>query len=156
MQAEYVLRHSQILDYIYSPVSVRIGEGDEKRIFPCTGLWDTAAATSAISSRVVEALSLEPMEMQRHVTGINGKVYLNQYTVDLVLPAVRLDGEGIVAVEGITATTFEALPNKYQVDDEIHVLIGMDVIRLGDIALSHAKGRTEFRFRLPAQGVAWD
>ena len=121
---------------------------------PFTALWDTAATTSAISDEVVQALGLVAHPTPRHVTGITGNAHLPEYAVEIVLPMVAADGR--LVAERVNVTETARLPNLYQVDDYVDVLIGMDIISLGDLVLSHAKGRTEFRFRMPAEGVGWD
>ena len=151
----YTIRASTILNYIYSPVAIRPAGAEESARRNFTALWDTAAHSSAISKEVVGELGLE-VETTRKLTSIVGDVYVPAYRVDVYLPAISHEGHRAM-VKDIQVTETVRLPNVYQVDDNIDMLIGMDIISQGDMFLSHAKGRTEFRFRMPAQGIGgWD
>ena len=100
-----------------------------------TALWDTGATDSAISQGVVSRLGLTPIGT-RMVRGVLGVEPRPVFLVDVHLP------NGIVALQ-ITASLAEL--------EDFDVLVGMDIIRLGDLAVSNAGGRTTFTFRIPPQ-----
>ena len=70
------------------------------------------------------------------VHGVFGVEPRPVFLVDVYLP------NGIVALQ-VTASLAEL--------DDFDVLVGMDIIRLGDLAVSNAGGRTTFTFRMPPQ-----
>ncbi|MGH8434683.1 MAG: aspartyl protease family protein, partial [Pseudomonas sp.] len=102
-----------------------------------SALWDTGASKSVISPAVVSALALTPVGSTQinHFGGITTKP---TYMVSLWLPN-RVGITGILAAEFDQggATGFE-------------VIIGMDVITLGDFSLTNVGGRTCMSFRTPS------
>lgn len=100
-------------------------------------LWDTGATNSCISRDVIAALHLEPTGMARVLTPA-GKNTVHTYLVDVVLPNnVRVQdlrvNESDIGAQGIG------------------ILIGMDIIGLGDFAVSNLGGKTAFTFRIPSE-----
>lgn len=98
-------------------------------------IWDTGATNTAISSRVAEECGLTPTGQAISNTA-NGQCTVNTYLIDLGLP-------NNVNVGMIPATEFKAVEGS-------DLLIGMDIIGLGDLAISNYEGRTVFSFRLPS------
>lgn len=101
---------------------------------PFVGIWDTGATNSVISKNVVDKLGLIPFTKVKSYHA-NGESIVDCYLVNLVLP----NGVGIQAVkvtEGILKGT--------------DVLIGMDVITLGDFSITNFGGKTTFSFRIPS------
>jgi predicted aspartyl protease len=100
------------------------------------GLWDTGATGSVITQKVVDACSLLPYTMQKVVGAYGGVTERNAYLVAIGLP------------------NHVSIPNVTVVLGELHgtdVLIGMDVITLGDFAITHEDaGKTVFSFRIPS------
>lgn len=95
-------------------------------------VWDTGATHTCISHGVVQALSL-PVSGKRPVKGVNSSGVASTYFVDLLLPSQVTVSEVEVAA----------------VDVGCDVLIGMDVISLGDLTICN-HGVTEFSFSIPA------
>ena len=100
-------------------------------------LWDTGSTGCMVSQRVVDLCDLrqEARGPIRQVTGTTERI--PRYVIDLYLP------DGLVIRE-----LFVALGEF----DDCDVLIGMDVITLGDLAVTNAGGQTVFTFRVPSQG----
>jgi hypothetical protein len=99
------------------------------------GLWDTGATNCVVTQRVVDACGLKAYT-QRRVKGAYGAVNLRDaYYVNLRL----LNG---VELPHITVTHGDL--------DGFDILIGMDVITLGDFAITNEGGRTLFTFRIPS------
>lgn len=96
-------------------------------------LWDTGADGSVISNAVVSALGLMPDGKVRvcHADGMS----LVSTTVDLRLPS------GVV-FKNLMVTSGDLA--------DIDVLIGMDVISMGDFALTAPSGCTKFSFKIPS------
>lgn len=100
-------------------------------------LWDTGATGTCISSDVVSDLSLTPTG-KKNIRTPSGSSEVNTYLVDITLPNnVRI-------------------PNVEVCDSEIGsqgigMLVGMDIISIGDFAVSNFNGKTAFSFRIPSQ-----
>lgn len=98
-------------------------------------LWDTGAYCSAISSQVVEVLGLIPEGETRVMFG-NGEETVKAYLVDLVLP-------NLLSIKDLPVT--ECANN-----DSFGVIIGMDFISMGDLAITNHEGTATFSFRVPS------
>ena len=99
------------------------------------GIWDTGATTSAISSNIAKKCNLIPIsKAEVHTAG--GLVSQNVYLVDILVP------NGVV----INSVKVTEIPEIHGAD----ALIGMDVIQLGDFAISNTDGKTTFTFRIPS------
>lgn len=99
------------------------------------GLWDTGASKSSITQRIVDNLSLIPIS-QAKVNTANGFVIANTYLVDILL----LNGVNIKNV----------LVSCCDLGDDVDVLIGMDIISLGDFSITNVDNKTTFSFRTPS------
>ena len=98
-------------------------------------LWDTGATISAITKRVATDLGLptEALIPIQHAGGVSDNV--PQHYVNLQLP------NNVVVVGRPVAQ----LPlTNYD------VIVGMDIISLGDFAVSNFNGKTTFTFRIPS------
>lgn len=98
-------------------------------------IWDTGATNTAISERVVKECNLVPISKATSNTA-NGQRIVNVYLIDLYLP-------NNVVIGGVRATEFTAVEGS-------DLLIGMDVIGMGDLAISNYMGKTCFSFRVPS------
>ena len=98
-------------------------------------LWDTGATRSSISKRVVDSLQLIPIGYGGIITA-GGEVQINAYLIDMVLP-------NSVVIQNIVVTC-------PKIDTDIDVIIGMDVMKHGDLSLSFANGQTTFSFAVPS------
>ncbi len=101
------------------------------------GLWDTGATGSMVSQNVVDSCGLVPVYTTDvyHATGITHDVPV--YVVDILLA-------NEVRVTGVLVTA-----GNFQGAD---VLIGMDIISLGDLAITNWNSITKFTFRVPSIG----
>jgi hypothetical protein len=97
------------------------------------GLWDTGATGSAISENVVKTLGLKPF-----TTGIvnhaGGQAQVLGYMINVTLP------------NGVTIKTIPVSGAQLAGAD---LLIGMDIIGLGDFAITHPNGGTKMTFQIP-------
>ena len=99
-------------------------------------LWDTGASKSVISTTLVKSLGLTPVGAIQVHHG-DGTSTRNTYLVNFTLP-------NSVSVAGVLATEF---PPSH---DHFAVLVGMDVITLGDFLITNVGGITWVSFRIPS------
>jgi hypothetical protein len=99
------------------------------------GLWDTGASGTVITQRVVDACGLQQTGMAK-VRGAYGDVTDRPtFLINLILM-------GRVQIEGLPVSLGEP--------QGTDLLIGMDIITLGDFAITHEHGKTFFSFRIPS------
>lgn len=106
-------------------------------------IWDTGATHSAITKRVVEDLKLQPTGV-RETRHAGGKSSNNTYLVNIALP-------NMVMVPHVRVTEIQLIPDdNVSGDKQPQLLIGMDIIGLGDFAVTNVNGKTVFSFRIPS------
>ena len=110
-------------------------ENDGQGIIQCQGLWDTGATNTVVSSRIIDRLKL-PVVSRTHVGGVNGEFETTIHMIDLWLPNFFVIRK-VLVTKGILTS-------------EIDALIGMDVITMGDFAISNFQGMTIFSYRSPS------
>lgn len=99
-------------------------------------LWDTGATNSVITRTLAQKLGLKAIgEVESHHAG--GSTRVPVYLINIYLPNGGVIGYAQVSECIETVGRFG-------------ILIGMDVISLGDFAISHVGGRTTFSFRIPS------
>lgn len=98
------------------------------------GLWDTGATGTVITLAVAEKLGIKPIG-KRKCFHAQGHDIVNVYLINLFLP------------NGIAFHRVEVIEGKLNGCD---LLIGMDIISLGDFSITNVKGKTVFSFRLPS------
>ena len=97
-------------------------------------IWDTGASASAINISLVSTLDLLPIG-KRKIQGAHGSEEVYEYTVQLQLPNNVILPK--IAVAGL------------KLGDRVDALIGMDIIMLGDFAISNGQGKTTFTYAVP-------
>ena len=97
-------------------------------------IWDTGATGSVITARVAVDLGLKPIGMTR-VSTAGGMVDQNEYLVSIFLPN-RVFVPNVRVTEGKLSG--------------IDILVGMDIISLGDFCVTNHLGRTVLSFRMPS------
>jgi len=112
-------------------LQVRITKPDqEEPAVEARTIWSIAAPRSQISTAVANALGLE----------VQAKDGVDYCQVDIHLPNhIRCAGVQVSVHE--KAAIFEQ-----------DCIIGMDIISLGDMSMTHVGGNTQFSFRIPALG----
>ena len=104
-------------------------------------IWDTGATHSAITKNVVEDLKLQPTGV-RETRHAGGKSSNNTYLVNIALP-------NKVMVPHVRVTEVQLIPDDNVSDDkQPQLLIGMDIIGLGDFAVTNTNTKTTFSFRI--------
>jgi hypothetical protein len=100
-------------------------------------IWDTGAQMTVVSKNVVAQLSLQPIG-QMNCQGVNGVAKVNRYIVNVKLP---------------NSVGVSELPVMEGNLNGFDVLIGMDLITLGDFSVTANNGKTVMSFRIPNNGV---
>ena len=98
------------------------------------GVWDTGATNSVITEKVAKELDLKPIGI-KEVHTASGSDFQNQYLINIVLP----NGVGI---RNVLVTEGKL--------NQIDLLIGMDIITLGDFAITNLGGQTTMTFCMPS------
>lgn len=109
-------------------------DGSKKKV-KCIAIWDTGANNSAISSRLAKQCELVPIGKTRVYTA-GGLVETNVYLIDVMLP-------NRVVVQNVRVTEIDTISGG-------DALIGMDVMSLGDVAITHDDTQTFFTFEIPS------
>ena len=102
-------------------------------------LWDTGASKSMVSADLATQLALVPVGSQV-VQHAGGSSPSNTYLVNF-----RLMND--VRMLGALVTEFPTITGAFG------CIVGMDVISVGDLAISHHGGRTTMSFRTPGMAV---
>jgi hypothetical protein len=104
-------------------------------VLDMVALWDTGAAMSSISPQVVDLLDLKTTEeiIMNHAGGVSR---VGVYRVDILLP-------GGIEAKGVRVTVSDLI--------RFDVLIGMDIIGMGNLAVCNSAGMTTLTFRVPAR-----
>lgn len=118
------------LNAVKTPVTVYFGAQNTSGI----ALWDTGASRTCVSQRLIKALGL-PLTVFDSIITAAGVMPCGVYCVDILLP-------GDILIKNIKVLD---IPDTTACD----VLIGMDVICRGDLAISNAANATWVSFRSP-------
>lgn len=97
-------------------------------------LIDTGATGSCISRRFAADAQLKSFKFNK-VLGAHGVAIVPVYQVDVLLP------NGILFANMDVAEFFGG--------NEFDFIIGMNILRMGDMALTNAAGKMVFSFRMP-------
>ena len=109
----------------------------EKNIHWGDALWDTGATQSVILDKIARQIGLIPTGKRDVRTGSGPEVW-NTYLVN-----VHLENQGMVYNIPVLGCTDD--------DADFDAIIGMDIITLGDFAITNPGGNTTFSFRVPAK-----
>lgn len=99
-------------------------------------LWDTGATNTIISNGIAKALGLVPIK-KALIAGIGGDVESYTYKINLFFPK-----------EGAWIRELEVLSCDLEDND---IIIGMDTITKGDLAITNKNQETWFSFRIPSE-----
>ena len=101
-------------------------------------IWDTGATQTTITEDLAKKLSLYKIR-EHMVAGVTGSALCNAYLIALALP------------NGILIPEIEVADCVGNIGCDI--LIGMDVIGMGDFVVCNVQGNTTFSFRVPSVAV---
>lgn len=100
---------------------------------PYKAVWDTGATNSVITQKIIDELELEFIGMTK-VRSVSHVVNSEVYLVCIYLP------------NGVSIPNLRVTKGSL---GDIDLLIGMDIIREGDFAITYNEGKTVFSFRMP-------
>ena len=100
-----------------------------------SALWDTGSNISVISADLASKMRLEPVGTM-NVETAGGKIIMNKYIISVSLPN-HLNIENIMISSG-------------NLGEGVDILIGMDIITLGDFSITNYNNKTIFSFRFPS------
>ncbi|MDO8522693.1 MAG: retropepsin-like aspartic protease [bacterium] len=125
------------------PIALEEAQTQKVEFKEYIAIWDTGATHSAITKKVVDDLKLQPTGV-RETRHAGGKSSNNTYLVNIALP-------NKVMVPHVRVTEVQLIPDDNTSDDkQPQLLIGMDIIGLGDFAVTNANNKTTFSFRIPS------
>lgn len=107
----------------------------EDKRYDAIALWDTAATRTHISNKIIEMFNLKPVGIQEAIAHRN-KELLNEYKVMLILPT------------GTYIHDINVLSGSYD-KGGFDVVVGMDIIRTGDLHMDYLKDKPIFTFKHP-------
>jgi hypothetical protein len=136
-----------ILNRIITPVTVQqaenycISNGFEIKPVEARAMWDTGSTGCCISQRLAQYLALTRIDSW-NLTSVHDSKASNVYLLDIVLPDK-------ISIANVPAVEIEAI-------GQYDIIIGMNIITLGDLAITNDSGKTVMSFRLPAANVPID
>jgi hypothetical protein len=120
-----------------------LSDGEIGKSDTCIAIWDTGATGSAITELTAKKLNLVPTGIKK-VSGLGGTIDKNTYIVDIVLP-------NKLRIPNLSVTELDNPQNdKGEKIDSFGILIGMDIISMGDFSINHLEGKTTMSFRIPS------
>ncbi len=125
------------VNVILTPINITNFHDKSKNI-NSLGLWDTGATNSCITKEHASRLGLKPIQYVE-VTGVFGSREVPAYYVNVTLNNQSISVDVLV-------TECERL----SADKDVGMLIGMDIIGLGDFAISNYNNETTMTFRRPS------
>jgi hypothetical protein len=102
------------------------------------GIWDTGATGSVITESTARLLGLQALKRVM-VQGVHGNKEVNVYYINITLNN-----------KNITLNTQVTECDELSPDNSVGMLIGMNVITMGDFAISNYQGDTIMTFRVPS------
>ncbi|OFY61630.1 MAG: hypothetical protein A2Y71_03065 [Bacteroidetes bacterium RBG_13_42_15] len=137
--AQAITLHADgIVNVIKTPIVII--NPQTKKEFRSQGIWDTGATGSAITVSMVKQLGLIPAGKSK-VKGVHG----GEKIKDVYYVIVGLPNRVAFALMAVEC-------DKLSEDDSEGMLLGMDIITLGDFAITNSNGKTIMSFRVPSQG----
>jgi hypothetical protein len=102
------------------------------------GIWDTGATDSVITESTARLLGLRALKRVM-VQGVHGNKEVNVYYINITLNN-----------KNITLNTQVTECDELSPDNSVGMLIGMNVITMGDFVISNYQGDTVMTFRVPS------
>lgn len=130
-------RNGKIENCIVTPVSIT--DPDTGTVVNTFGIWDTGATHSVITKKKAQEFGLKVLSMTR-VIGVHGPKDVPVYRVTIALNNENINLTTLV-------TECEELPSNGK---EVGMLIGMNIINMGDFAISNYNGKTFMTFLVPS------
>jgi len=123
--------------HISFPFDPKNNKGEKPpKLSKSTALWDTGATASVITQKTAAVLGLKPFA-KTMVSHAGGESPQNVYLVNFYLP-------NKVLIPNVRVTECQDTSGTFG------VIIGMDIIALGDFAITNFQGKTTVSFRIPS------
>jgi len=116
------------------PIPIDGYPNDKKISMNSMALVDTGATGSCISQQFAANTKLKAYKRSK-IRGFHGISIVPVYSVDVLLP------------NGILFRNMDVA--EFQSNNNFDFIIGMNILRMGDMALTNAKGEMVFSFRIP-------
>lgn len=133
----FTLKSGNLLNMLSSQVSISSNvtiDRTDITINNRNGLWDTGASKTSIDKRIVTLMNLAPIG-KISISTANGVVAVDTYLIDVTLP-------NNVTIKNVIASGTDL--------GNVDLLIGMDIICLGDFSITNTDNSTTFSFRIPS------
>jgi len=130
----FTFEYDGIVRSLHTPIGIESAI-DTQDTIKIDGLWDTGAECSLIRPEVAVRLNLQRVSETFICTPTGEDIPSKVYIVNIYLPNNAKILNLLVA---------EGIPNSCD------ILIGMDVINLGDFVVSNFNDKTTFSFRIPS------
>lgn len=127
---------------LLSPKSL-LSEGEIHTTDTCIAIWDTGATGSAITQLTAKKLKLAPTGIKK-VSGLGGSMMKNTYIIDILLP------NNVTIVDLAVTEIDNPIDETGNIVDSFGMLIGMDIISMGDFCITNFEGKTLMTFRMPS------
>ena len=134
----FTTKYHQKVNILVTPVKVVPRGQDDEMGFSCQAIWDTGAEISVIEQSVIDELGLKPDPTEETITMVtpSGMRTATPYRVDIVLPnGVRKIAQRVLDCVSLS---------------DGQMLIGMDIISSGDLAVTNENNNTVLSFRIPS------
>ena len=129
----FTTKSEQLVKRLINEATILYGDESLK----ARALWDTGATGTCISTEVANKLSMVPTGKQT-ISTPSGCKEVNTYLVSVVLPN-NVKFQDVVVCDSDIGS------------QGIDMLIGMDIILVGDFAVSGYGNQTVFSYRAPAK-----
>ena len=136
----FTISHKGYARSIISEVKICSAGESNPQLHEFKAIWDTGATNSCITQKAAQEIGLIPTGMI-NISTAGGTRECPTYYVDLFLPnRVRIPSVTVNEVSELT----------HDQNDRVEVLLGMDVFKYGDCAITNKNGDTVFSFRIPS------
>jgi hypothetical protein len=141
------IKADRLLNRIISPVTIQQAEAFCKprdiqiKSIEVRAMWDTGSTGCCICQKLAEYLELISIA-SLDLTSIHDSKPSSVYLLDMISPD-KITANNVIAAEIIPSGEFD-------------IIIGMNIISLGDFALTNDHGKTIMSFRLPAANIPID
>jgi hypothetical protein len=125
-----------VKDSITTPVELK--NIFTQQVLNTIGLWDTGATNSVVTKSTAEALELHPVT-RTVVRGVHGEREVNVYYVN-----ITLNNKNITLNAQVTEC------DELSADNSIGMIIGMNIITMGDFVVTNYQENTVMTFRVPS------
>ena len=140
--------YNQIKDVIICSVNLSfpkslLAQGQQHIHHSHFAIWDTGAMASAVTEIEAQRLGLIQTGVKQ-ISGLGGTLDKKTYLVDILLPNdILLENHPVTEIDNPK----DKDGNKI---DSFGMLIGMDIISMGDFSITNFEGKTVMSFRVPS------